>query len=132
MTAAVRGAVESRAALPDQNLKLGVSMPFGVIVRPRLNDEQHQLLLLLRLKERIKAPESKPACEALVGDFSTMADEALLEKYGGRGVYEKAARLAAGAPAGLPNIVRGHEEEDADEEGEEEDSDGDDDEDVDA
>lgn len=93
---------------PEEDLKLGVSMRFKLIVHPRLQKEQHQLLLFLRRKGRIsdKQVSDRPACEALVNDFATLSQEALLEKYGGRGVYEKAARLPEGAPAGLPNIVR--------------------------
>lgn len=91
---------------PDEDLKLGVSMPFKVVVRPPLNDEQHQLLLFLRLKGKVKQPADKPACEGLVRDFSTLSQKETLDKYGGHGVYEKAARLPEGAPAGLPNVVR--------------------------
>lgn len=91
---------------PHLELKLGISTPFQVVVGSRLSKEQHQLLLFMRSKGKVPEPKSKPACEDLLAEFRTRPLKELLDRYGARGVYEKAARLPEGAPAGLPTVVR--------------------------
>lgn len=93
---------------PDKDLRLRLSMRFKVPIR--LTEEKHRLLLLLRRKGKVAAPADKPECEQLLQRFAEMSVEQLLDKYGALGLYTKAKRLPMGAPAGLPNIVRNHEE----------------------
>jgi hypothetical protein len=85
---------------PEQDLASGVSQPFQVVVRPRLADEAHQLLLLLRSREKVPRPTSRVECEELVQLFAAASLDELLERFSARGVYEKAARLP------LPSITR--------------------------
>lgn len=93
---------------PDEVLHLGaVSTQFNVLVpRPGFDEEKHRLLLFLRIKEKVKAPKDKPAYEETVELFAKDRVEELLDRYGARGVYEKAKRLPIGSGAGLPSICR--------------------------
>lgn len=94
---------------PEQDLKLGkLSTRFNVIVpRDGWSEEKHRLLLFLRQKGKVRAPQDKPAYEETVQHFANDRVEELLDRYGGKGVYEKAKRLPLGSPAGLPSISRG-------------------------
>lgn len=91
---------------PDEVLKLGVSTRFQVVVRPKLTDEQAQLLLFLRLRGKVAEPLDKATCMDLIDLVRTRSLREILERHGAIGAYEKALRLPVGATSGLPTITR--------------------------